>query len=88
MKKTLQIEVEFESWFDKDREPKTNDDWVGFFAEHFISASSVIGDDEGVYQDMISIKGCNIEIVDSMIEKVKKPSNFVKCGIKKGGGEK
>lgn len=68
MKKTLRIEVEFESWFDEDREPKTNEDWVGFFAEHFITTSSIIGDDDGVFQNMISIEGCNIEIVDPMIE--------------------
>ena len=73
MKKTLQIEVEFESWFDKDREPKTNDDWVGIFAEHFISASSVIGDDDGLFQDMISIKGCNIEIIDPVVSALEKP---------------
>ena len=73
MKKTLQIEVEFESWFDKDREPKTNEEWVDFFAEHFISASSVIGDDEGLFQDMISIKGCNIEIIDPVVSALEKP---------------
>lgn len=73
MKITLQIEVEFESWFDKDREPKTNEEWVDFFAEHFISASSVIGDDEGLFQDMISIKGCNIEIIDPVVSALEKP---------------
>lgn len=34
MKVILKIELEFESWFEDDRQPKTNEEWREFFKNH------------------------------------------------------
>jgi hypothetical protein len=64
MKKTLQIEVEFESWFDKDREPKTNKEWAEFFSNNLMPEGSILGVDDGEYQDMVALSSFNIECTD------------------------
>ena len=51
----LSIEIDFESWFSKHREPKTKEDWQEFFETHFRPESSVLGVDDGENQDMIAM---------------------------------
>lgn len=64
MKVTLKIELEFESLFEDDRQPKTNKGWAEFFNNNLMPEGSIIGVDDGEYQDMISIKTYNIECDD------------------------
>jgi hypothetical protein len=56
MKISFNIEIEFESWFEDEREPKNENEWINFFQEHLFEDSSVIGIDNGEYQDMVLLK--------------------------------
>ena len=64
MKVTLKIELEFESWFEDSKEPKTKEEWAEFFSNNLMPEGSILGVDDGEYQDMISIKTYNIECDD------------------------
>ena len=64
MKVILKIELEFESWFEDEREPKSKEEWAEFFNNNLMPEGSVIGVDDGEYQDMIAISSYNIECVD------------------------
>ena len=64
MKVTLKIELEFESLFEDDRHPKTKEEWAEFFSNNLMPEGSILGVDDGEYQDMISIKTYNIECDD------------------------
>ena len=63
MKATLEITVNFESWFDDDREPKTKEEWAEFFSQYFITENGVIGLD-GEYQDLVLLEGFSVECLD------------------------
>lgn len=64
MKVTLRIELEFESWFEEDRQPKSNKEWAYFFNNNLMPEGSILGADDGEYQDMVALSGYNIECVD------------------------
>ena len=64
MKVTLKMELEFESWFEDEREPKTNEEWSDFFNNNLMPEGSIRGIDDGEYQDMIAINTYSIECVD------------------------
>ena len=65
MKKvTLKIELEFESWFEDGREPKTNKEWADFFTYTLMPEGSILGIDDGEFQDMIALSNYNVECVD------------------------
>ena len=64
MKVTLKIELEFESWFEDEREPKTNDEWADFFNNNLMPEGSILGVDDGKFHDMIALSNYNIECVD------------------------
>ena len=55
------VEIEFESWFEKEREPKTIASWQSFIEQYFIPDSSVIGTDDGDFQDMINMNKISIK---------------------------
>ena len=63
MTTTIKIEIEFESWFDKEREPKTKAEWVDFFMKYLISEGAVIGVNNKRHLDMISIYSLSLECV-------------------------
>lgn len=64
MKVVLKIELEFESWFEDEREPKTQEDWADFFNNNLIPESSLLGVDDGKFKDMIALLSYNIECID------------------------
>ena len=64
MKVTLKIELEFESWFEDDREPKSKEEWADFFSRHLMPEGSILGVDDGENQDMIALSSYNMECVD------------------------
>lgn len=64
MKVILEIELNFESWFEKEREPKTKEEWTDFFINNLIPESPLLGVDDGEYQDMIALDGYRIECID------------------------
>jgi len=64
MKVTLKIELEFESWFEDDRQPKSNEDWAFFFNSHLMPEGPMLGVDDGEYQDMVALSRYNIECVN------------------------
>ena len=64
MKAILKIELEFDSWFEDNRQPKTKEEWVDFFNNNLMPEGSIIGVDDGEFQDMIALSGYNIECVD------------------------
>ena len=64
MKVVLKIEIDFESWFEENRQPKTKEDWAVFFANNLMSESPILGLDDGENQDMISMTGFNLECTD------------------------
>lgn len=61
---TLKIEIEYESWFSDDREPKTQGEWRCFFATHLIPESSILGIDDGEKQDMVSMDTISVDVID------------------------
>lgn len=64
IKATLKIELEFESWFEKEREPKSNEEWAEFFNNNLMPEGSIIGVDDGNYQDIIALSSYSIECTD------------------------
>lgn len=64
MKVTLKIELEFESWFKDERQPKSNEEWADFFNNHLMPEGSILGIDDCGYQDMIVLNSYNIECAD------------------------
>jgi len=64
MKKNLTIELDFESWFDENREPRTDDEWAEFFSRFLITESQVIGVEDDEFQDMVAIRSFSVEVVD------------------------
>lgn len=64
MKVILKIELEFESWFEDDRQPKTNEEWGEFFNNELMPEGSILGVDDGEHQDMIALSSYNIECID------------------------
>ena len=49
------VSFDYNSWFEKSREPKTKAEWEDFLTQHFLPESGVIGIEEGEYQDIIDI---------------------------------
>ncbi|NCD40945.1 MAG: hypothetical protein EOL88_02520 [Bacteroidia bacterium] len=64
MEVTLRIKLEFESWFENERQPKTKKEWEDFFNNNLEFSSSLLGADHGKYQDMIAINSYSIECTD------------------------
>ena len=64
MKVILKIELEFESWFEDEREPKTKEEWAQFCNTHLMPEGSILGIDNGEYKDMIALSCYNIECTD------------------------
>ena len=64
MKVVLKIEIDFESWFEDEREPKSKEEWAYFFTNHLMPEGSILGVDDGENQDMIAMSGFNIECTD------------------------
>lgn len=64
MKVTLKIELEFDSWFEDEREPKTNEDWAEFFSTNLMPEGSILGTDDGENQDIIALNSYNIECLE------------------------
>lgn len=60
----LSISINFESWFEKDREPKTKEEWQSFFVSHLLPESSILGSDYSDYQDMIEIHAISLDVVE------------------------
>lgn len=71
MKAIIKFEIEFESWFDDDREPKTKEEWADFFMEYFATDSGIIGEERGDYQDMVEIERFTTECLE--VQKGSKP---------------
>jgi hypothetical protein len=61
MKITLKIEIDFESWFEDNREPKTNEEWTDFFSSTLTPEGQMLGLREGEYDDMIALSSFYIE---------------------------
>lgn len=61
MKAILTIEIEFDSWFTKEREPTTKDAWKKFFIENLFSEASILGNDTEEHQDMIDVSTFDIK---------------------------
>ena len=64
MKVVLKIEIDFESWFDEEREPKSKEEWADFFNDNLRPESSILGVDAGEFQDMVALLSYNIECTD------------------------
>ena len=64
MKAVLKIELEFESWFEDEREPKSKEAWEDFFIKNLMPESSILGVDDGEFQDMVALSSYNIECTD------------------------
>jgi hypothetical protein len=62
------LEIEFESWFEKEREPKTPDEWKEFFLNNIMPESSVIGIDDGEYQDMVALNTFDLEFLELKLD--------------------
>ena len=61
MKATIKVELDFESYFSKEREPKTKKEWSDFFInELFSHIPFVIG------KDMIALDSITITEVESL----------------------
>jgi hypothetical protein len=60
----LVIELDFESWFDVNRRPKTKAEWSEFFINHLITDSQVIGTEYSDHQDQIVIKSFSVIVED------------------------
>lgn len=58
------IELNFESWFYEDREPKTKEDWETFLNNYYVPDASILGIENEDYQDMIAINGWDIIVTD------------------------
>jgi len=61
-KVTLKIEIDYESWFDVNREPKTKEDWTLFFQNYFNLESPVIGTEIDENTDMIYVNSFVVEV--------------------------
>ncbi len=60
MKILLEIEVNFESWFEE--EPKTKEEWEDYFTGYFLPQSGVLGEEgELIALQTIKLKITNIE---------------------------
>lgn len=64
MKVTLKIEIDFESWFIDEREPKSKAEWADFFFNNLMPEGSILGVDDGEYQDMVAMSSYSIECTD------------------------
>jgi hypothetical protein len=64
MKVTLKIELEFESWFEEEREPKSKEEWAEFFNEYLMPEGFILGVDDGEFQDMVAMSSYIIECTD------------------------
>ena len=64
MKIKLQIELEFESWFEPERIPKTKEEWAEFFTNNYLPETSIIGIETDEYQDIIQVNKCSIECIN------------------------
>ena len=64
MKVVLKIEIDFESWFEDEREPKSKEEWAYFFTNHLMPEGSILGVDDGEKQDIIAMSGFDIECTD------------------------
>ena len=73
MKITLKVELEFESWFDDEREPKTKEEWSEFFYQSFMPKGSVLGKDDGEHQDQIALSSYSIECTELPIPNIDEP---------------
>ena len=56
-----EIEINFESWFEKDREPKTREEWIEFFSENIFTEKSVLGEEVEEYQDQVLINSIEVK---------------------------
>jgi len=56
-----EIEINFESWFEKDREPKTREEWIEFFSENIFTEKSVLGEEIEEYQDQVLINSIEVK---------------------------
>lgn len=61
MKIELNITIEFDSWFNEDREPKTKEAWIDFFQTHLFPESPILGVETKEFQDMILMNNITIE---------------------------
>lgn len=57
---TLKVELDFESWFDEDNEPKTNEDWADFFSQHLFTEGGVVGVEYKDRQELVAIRSLTI----------------------------
>ena len=64
MKIKFTVELDFESWFNENREPKTKDEWVNFLNNFYVPESGILGVEDDDFQDMICINRWNIEVTD------------------------
>ena len=64
MKIKLTLEIEFESWFEPDREPVGPDEWKDFFERHIMPEGNVIGTDDGEFQDQVCVNQYAIEVIN------------------------
>lgn len=56
------ITLNYNSWFEKGREPKNKADWEQWLFENFMPESLLVGTDDGEYQDMIDIQEVSITV--------------------------
>lgn len=61
MKAIIIIKLEFESWFEEERRPKTKEEWIKFFINNLIPEGSILGVDDGEFQDIIALESFTIE---------------------------
>jgi hypothetical protein len=59
---TLKVELDFESWFDDNNEPKTDEEWVDFFYEHLFAEGNVIGVEYKGSQELIAIRSMRVTV--------------------------
>ena len=58
------IDLDFDSWFDEERKPKTNTEWEIFLINYLIPESSLLGIDDGEYQDMIALNNFSLNVIE------------------------
>ena len=64
MKIKFTVELDFESWFNKNREPKTKGEWEVFLNNFYVPESGILGIEDEDYADIIAINRWNLEVND------------------------
>ncbi len=55
MKKKFILEIDFESYFEDDRQPKTDHDWAQFFFNNMFKETPILGENVDGNEDMVEL---------------------------------